>query len=41
MKCNTNIKGIPIQMSDNVALMFQHADGTTMTISDTGPITEV
>lgn len=28
-------------MSDKVALMFQHADDTTMTISDTGSITEV
>lgn len=41
MRCNTNIKGIPTHMFDKVALMFQHADDTTMTISDTGSITEV
>lgn len=35
MRCNTNIKGIHIKMSDKVALVFQHADDTTMTISDT------
>lgn len=28
-------------MSNKVALMFQHADDTTMTISDTDSITEV
>lgn len=41
MSCNTNIRGIKIPMSNKVALMFHHADDTTLTLSDTNSVTEV
>lgn len=41
MNSNTNIRGIKIPLSIKVALMFQHADDTTLTLSDTNSVTEV
>lgn len=41
MSSNTNIRGIKIPLSNKVALMFQHADDTTLTLSDTNSVTEV
>lgn len=41
MSCNTNIRGIKIPLSNKVALMFQHANDTTLTLSDTNSVTEV
>lgn len=39
MSCNTNIRGIKIPLSNKVALIFQHAYDTTLTLSDTNIVT--
>lgn len=41
MSSNTNIRGIIVPLSKKVVLMFQHADDTTLTLSDTNSVTEV
>jgi hypothetical protein len=38
---NNNISGISIPLSDKVAKMFQHADDTTVTVSNKQSIDEV
>lgn len=41
IKCNGYIKGIDIPLSDKTALVFQHADDTTLSVCDKRSIFEI